>query len=358
MITKKTLVLFVVLLAAKFTYAQDVGAATLVSQKRTSTANIGNSDITITYHSPSVQGRKIFGGIVPFDFVVDGKEYPWRAGSNQRTTIEFSHDVIIEGEKLKAGTYGFVVLVSETEWTLIFSTGTSWGSFNYDANNDALRVTVKTQSIPHQEWLSYNFANPKSESVDIQLRWEETMSSFNIKTDAVSNVLANLIDKENKTPGDYQDLATNTIRKDSTNTKEALEWIEKSIAAKPSFYNKIVKADLLILAGDNKNGNKLKKQTLDSAEGFNMYYYGLKPLLLRGDQKESYRILTAHIKKNPEHWQGYLALGEYYLKVGDQDKANANFKKSLEYSSERWRNYARYLYLSNKLMLESILKTP
>ncbi len=332
--------------------AQDVGAATLVSQKRTTTANIGNSDITITYHSPSVQGRKIFGGIVPYDFVVEGKEYPWRAGANQRTTIEFSHDVEIEGQKLVAGVYGFVALVSQQEWTLIFSSGKTWGSFNYDPANDVLRISVPTASIAHQEWLSYEFSNPKNESVDIELRWETTKVSFNVQTDALTNSIADLIDKEDKTANDYQELALSTVQKDSANVDEALKWIDKSIETKASFYNKMAKAQLLLLKGDKKNGNALKKEALDSAAGFNVYYYGLRPVLLDGDQKESYKILTKRLKEKPEEWQTYLALGEYYLKVGDQVKATENFKKSYEYSSERWKNYARYLYLQNKLVLE------
>ncbi|MEO0553189.1 MAG: DUF2911 domain-containing protein [Bacteroidota bacterium] len=77
-------------------HAQDVGGNTRVSQSRTTMANIGQCDITIKYHSPSVKGRKIFGGIITFNFVVDGVEYPWRTGLNERTTISFSHDVEIE----------------------------------------------------------------------------------------------------------------------------------------------------------------------------------------------------------------------------------------------------------------------
>lgn len=348
----RTLLFSFLIVATCMSYGQDVGAATLVSQKRVTTANIGNCDMTITYHSPSVQGRKIFGGIVPFDFEVDGKEYPWRAGSNQRTTIEFSHDVEIEGNLIPAGNYGFVILVSEKEWTLIFSSGKTWGSFNYDPANDVLRVPVKTQSMAHQEWLSYEFANPKGESVDIELKWETTKVSFNVSTNAVANSIKTATEKEEKTANDYYDLAINTIKMDSSNTKEALEWIDQSIAEKATFYNKMIKADLLMLHGDKKASKALKQEALDSADGFNFYYYGLQPVMLRGDKNESLKILSKRIKEKPEEWQTYLALGEYYLKVGDQENATENFKKSFEYSSENWKNYARYLYLQNKLVLE------
>ena len=121
--------------------AQDMLGTVKLSQKSTIIQRIGNTDITVVYHSPKVNGRKIFGGIVPYDFVVDGKEYAWRAGSNNRTTIEFTHDVTIEGQLLKAGSYGLVILVSEKEWTWVFSSNKTWGAFQYDKANDVLRVT-------------------------------------------------------------------------------------------------------------------------------------------------------------------------------------------------------------------------
>ena len=76
--------------------AQDMSSSIKVSQKSSITQRIGTTDVTINYHSPLVQGRQIFGGVVPFDFVVDGKEYPWRAGSNNNTTFRYSHDVQVD----------------------------------------------------------------------------------------------------------------------------------------------------------------------------------------------------------------------------------------------------------------------
>src|SRR2546430_10699278 len=40
---------------------------------------VGVTDITITYHRPVVNGRKIWGGLVPMGQV-------WRAGANESTT--------------------------------------------------------------------------------------------------------------------------------------------------------------------------------------------------------------------------------------------------------------------------------
>ncbi len=54
----------------------------LPSQRAIVTQRIGLTDITINYHRPLVNGRKIFGGLVPYGEV-------WRAGANENTTITF-----------------------------------------------------------------------------------------------------------------------------------------------------------------------------------------------------------------------------------------------------------------------------
>jgi hypothetical protein len=69
------------------------------SQRAQVTQRIGITDITITYHRPLVNGRKVFGGLVPYGQV-------WRAGANENTIISFPDDVMIEGKSLPAGTYG------------------------------------------------------------------------------------------------------------------------------------------------------------------------------------------------------------------------------------------------------------
>jgi len=342
--------------------AQDVQNSRRSSQRASTTQRIGTTDITIVYHRPLAKGRKVFGGIVPFDFVVDAKEYAWRAGANDRTTIEFTHDVTIEGQQLPSGKYGFVVLVSEKEWTMVFSKDLSWGAFQYDPKDDALRVAVKTEAAPYQGWLSYSFINLEAEAVGVELRWEETKASFIVGTDVSAKIISDLAKKEDKTTSDYRDLAVETLKKDPSQVDEALALVEKSFAGlddvedkyrpREEFNSKILKADLLMSKGNKKEGNALKKEALESAKGFNLYYYGLNTLLVKGDQKEAFRLLTENVQKNPNQWQGHLALGEYYLKDGDQQKVVEHFKKSYEFAPENWKNYARYLYLQNKLVLD------
>lgn len=346
--------------------AQDVGGKTRVSQSRTTSANIGKCEITIKYHSPSVNGRKIFGGIVPYDFVVEGKEYPWRAGSNERTIIEFSHDVQVGGKSLPAGSYGFVVLVEEDRWVLIFSSGKSWGAFNYDKANDVIRVPVKTAQVPFQEWLSYDFLNPEAESVDVQLRWETTAVQFKVRTNATLNIMKNLKSKTDKTAAEYQEMALRTLEWDRNAYEEAILYLDSSklkiddyeqeaYRKAYTFNYKVLKGEWLIALGEKKEGKALLEEGLGEAAGFNAYYFALNKLLVQGKSKEALAILEKQIKRDPENRANFLALGEYHLNQGNQEQATDSFKRAYELSKGTLgENYCRYLYLQNKLVLESL----
>ena len=109
------LLLAVLVLAAALCNAQSTLIdLPLPSQRAIVTQRIGLTDITINYHRPLVNGRKIFGGLVPYGEV-------WRAGANENTTITFPDAVTIEGQPLAAGTYGLHMIPTEDQWTVIFS---------------------------------------------------------------------------------------------------------------------------------------------------------------------------------------------------------------------------------------------
>lgn len=134
-----------------------------------------DTDITIVYSRPGVKGRKIWGGLVPYDKV-------WRAGANENTTFEVSKDVLINGQKLPAGKYGLHMIPGEKQWTIIFSKNNSaWGSFSYKQEEDALRVTVTPVAAPEREWLSYGFENLAGNSATAYLWWEKLKVPFEVE---------------------------------------------------------------------------------------------------------------------------------------------------------------------------------
>jgi len=137
------------------------------NQKSEVTQYMGLVKVTIVYSSPDVGGREIWGKLVPngltnlgFLKSTEQNPSPWRAGANENTTITFSHDVMVEGKPLKAGTYGLHMIPGETDWTIIFSNNSSaWGSFSYVPEEDALRVTVKSAPSEFNEFLTYEFTD-------------------------------------------------------------------------------------------------------------------------------------------------------------------------------------------------------
>ena len=152
-----------------------------VSPRVFKTQTIGLTDVTISYSRPGVKGRKIWGGLVPYNKV-------WRAGANEATKLTFSTDVWIEGKKFPAGSYSFFIIPYEKkDWTIIFNkVADQWGAFEYNEAEDFARFSVKPQATNFQEWLTYNFTNMKvnekgKNSAVLSLAWEKVRVPFTIE---------------------------------------------------------------------------------------------------------------------------------------------------------------------------------
>lgn len=125
--------------------------------------------ITLEYGRPNVNGRRIWGGLVPYDSV-------WRTGADEASTITFASDVVVQGEELAAGTYGLFTIPGETEWTIIFNEiAEQWGAFGYDRGRDALRVTATPRPGRHVEAMDFAI-----DGSSVVLRWETLEVPFEV----------------------------------------------------------------------------------------------------------------------------------------------------------------------------------
>lgn len=146
-------------------------------------------EITINYGRPGVKGREIWGGLVPYGLSPGNKyskdkPYPWRAGANENTTIEFSEDGKIDGHKVPAGKYGIHMIPGKDEWVIIFSKDAdSWGSYSYDETHDLLRIKVKPIEVPFVEWLTFGFDNLAGNSAIAYLHWEKLRIPFKVEVE-------------------------------------------------------------------------------------------------------------------------------------------------------------------------------
>ncbi len=145
-----------------------------VSPPATATTTIGTNIITVTYSSPMVKGRPIWGELVKFGEI-------WRTGANEATTISFTNDVTIEGQNLPMGIYSLFTIPGAEEWTIIFNVNeTQWGAFKYDQSEDALRVNVKPVMVEAvQENLLFEVMGDSTPNSGIvRLRWEKIQVDF------------------------------------------------------------------------------------------------------------------------------------------------------------------------------------
>lgn len=158
------------------------------SPKATVSQRIGSdTDVNIDYSRPGVKGRDIWGKLVPYGLFPgnkysEEKPFPWRAGANENTTIEFNNDLIIEGKKVAAGKYSVHMIVSKTNIKVMLNkTNDVWGSYTYDASKNVLDVTVTPVASEHTEWLEYTFDDLSENSTTINLRWEKLSIPIEVK---------------------------------------------------------------------------------------------------------------------------------------------------------------------------------
>ncbi len=222
------------------------------SPKASVMQTIGTTDVTIVYSRPGVKGRQIWGALVPFDKV-------WRTGANEATTITFSDDVKINGSKLAKGAYSLHTIPSQNEWTLIFNSLIPAG-YSHDESKDVLRVKVKPEAAPHQEWMLFTIPNPSMTSAQVELRWDKIMVPFTIETDSMNKAIESARSTVDDWRAPYQ--AANFAFTNDMAGDDAMRWIDRSIAVKPGYTNLQLKAKMLAKRGDKKQAIAMMEKAI------------------------------------------------------------------------------------------------
>ena len=135
---------------------------------------IGNDSIKISYHSPGVRKRVIWGGLVPYDEV-------WVAGAHDATTIEIAKSFVINGKEIPAGKYAVFTIPGKKEWTVIINS--KWKQHlasEYDEKEDIVRIKVKPLKHQHTERLQYFVEGKKGKEGKIAVAWEKIKIEFPI----------------------------------------------------------------------------------------------------------------------------------------------------------------------------------
>ena len=336
------LILFLLLtdysIAQSAFYSPRRSAASKITQK------IGITDVTINYSRPQVNANgqertgKIYGTQVAhygwqnaLPTFGSGNAFPWRAGANENTTIEFSTDVEIEGNALAAGKYGLHLLLSEdgNETLILSKKSDAWGSFFYDEKDVALKVPIQSETTQFTNVLTYDFEEISINHGVVALKWENKKFPFRIDVATDELVMARYaaeLDELND-PKEYMAAAQYCLQ-NSAHYSEGLQWIDQSIALDKNFNSLSVKAGLLY----RKNGIDDALSTVDQAAELanqaqlNQIAYQLIQL---GKPDKAVEYFTINVKRNPKDPNVHDSLGDGYKALGDHKKAIKSFKKSL-----------------------------
>jgi hypothetical protein len=233
-------ILFVALLAglllAGTALAQDVEYPR-ASPKAAITQTVGTTTVTVNYCRPGVKGREIWGKLVPYGEV-------WRTGANEATTISFSDPVMVEGQKLDAGTYALFTIPTTGDWTVIFNKqAEQWGAYNYKPEMDVLRVTVKPMAHDPVEWMQFIFSGLSDTGATLELQWEKLCVPVKFTVDTPGKILAAATKSLARLW--VQPLrAANYCLASGANLEQGLKWADQAAGIQENYNTLTVKAQL------------------------------------------------------------------------------------------------------------------
>ncbi|MCI0416377.1 DUF2911 domain-containing protein [bacterium] len=339
------------------------------NQRSIVTQSIGPVSITIDYSSPNVHAPdgsdrrgKIWGTLVPWGMVnlgfgTCGDQCPWRGGANENTVFKTSHTVKIQDQALPAGSYGLHFLPGEQEWTIIFSKNyTSWGSFTYDAKEDALRVKAKPEKSEYHEWLTYDFVDRETDHATVALKWEDLQVPFKITVENIDALYVAKIEEELRDSAGFTwqnwDSAAQYTLQSKKHLDKGLQWAQNAVSfpfiGQENFTTLMTLGQLQEANGQTAEAQKsidkaLSHRTAGPVE-IHSYARGLQQLK---KTQEAIKIFEMNAKKFPNVWPTEVGLMRAH-------SAKGNYKEALKHAKIALAQAPDDL---NRKNLENMIKT-
>jgi hypothetical protein len=151
------------------------GAQTLSPAQHAGCKFADGKSIAVTYSSPRVRGRKIFGDLVPYGEV-------WRTGADEATLLTTTVDLMAGGKAIPSGRYSiFTLPAAAAKWTLIVSKqigewGIPYPGERYDLTRADMMVSKLLAPVE-------NFAisfDSTGTVCTMKLDWETTRASIDL----------------------------------------------------------------------------------------------------------------------------------------------------------------------------------
>ena len=229
---KYTISVICLLLCFNLCYSQRLKTPTLSPFSKIS-QQVGLTDVTLEYSRPSAKGRVVFGELVPYNKV-------WRTGANAATKITFKEVAKIGGQTVLPGSYAIYTIPSEDLWTIIIHSNTTLRSIAGDAYksaDDIFRFEVKPiKTMNYVESFTMQFATLTSDSLELQLVWENTLISIPMKLEVASQIeqqMTEFMKTPESIPHRTYFEAAQYYSNNGKDLNEALDFIDKALEKSP-----------------------------------------------------------------------------------------------------------------------------
>jgi hypothetical protein len=312
--------------------------------------HLGLVKLSVDYHSPNVHAPdgtdrtgKIWGELVPWGmsnlgFGTCGDQCPWRGGANQNTVFTTSHDIEVQGQPLPAGAYGLHFLPGESEWTVIFSkSSTSWGSYFYDAKEDALRVTAKPEKSEYREWLTYEFLDRQPDRATLALIWENLRLPIQVTVPNANDLWVDNLRRELRSnPGfdwrGWQQAAQFTLDA-KTHLDQGLAWAQAAVDGPSGAANFATLSTLSRLQeanGDAAAAKATMTRALEhpTAGPFDIHGFA-RQLQNAGKNDEALAVFELNARRFPNEWPTAFGLARGLAGAGRKAEAIEQARKAI-----------------------------
>ena len=228
------------------------------------TQQVGFARITVKYERPLARGRKIMGGLVPYNGEL------WRTGAGDCSTIKFSEDLTIGGQKIPAGNYSIFSIPSADEWTIVLNRDTTMhGTGGYDQAKDLVRFKAKPEVTNRfYEAFTIEIQDIVKNNANLYLTWENTSVKISIQTTADEKIMADIRKKIVDEKGTRPMLlfqAANYYYENGKDINQALAWIQQTTAQEAKANFLMTQARIQMKAGKHSEAIESAKKSAEVA---------------------------------------------------------------------------------------------
>lgn len=225
---------------------------------------VGLTEVVINYSRPSMRGRTIMGGLVPFDEM-------WRTGANKNTTFQFSDPVQVEDQTLAAGTYALFTRPGRDTWTLYFYTDTeNWGiPQQWDDQKVAATITLPVKyEAEALETFTISIDHLTNDGATITLAWEKVILPIALVVPAKEKAMQSIVKTLDNNPkaGDYYNAASYYFS-EKMDMQQAQKWITQAVQMEDDKYWMFrLQAKVFAALNQKEAAIKAAKKSLQLAE--------------------------------------------------------------------------------------------